>query len=257
MQVLDGPRPDGYPCWLDYAAPDVAAAAAFYADVLGWDYDVSGPEYGHYHVALVGGRAAAGLGQPSNDDTPPVWTVYLATRDVSAFARRAEALGATVLAPPLEVPGQGHLTVLRDPTGAVFAAWQPLGHDGFGVEGTHGAVAWCEVRTPDAVAAERFYTELLEVDSRPQPGVGPEPYLTLGRDDERVAGILQMDAAWEGVPPHWAAYFRVDDVVAAVDAVRAGGGSVDREPFDSTYGRLAAVRDPNGAPFWLLQAPSR
>lgn len=38
--------PAGVPCWVDTLTPDVAAAKAFYGELLGWDYagPGSGPE---------------------------------------------------------------------------------------------------------------------------------------------------------------------------------------------------------------------
>ena len=55
------------------------------------------------------------------------------------------------------------------------------------------------------------------------------------------------------VPPHWSVYFQVADVDATVAAVTARGGAVNMPPTDiATVGRIAFVRDPQGAAVGLL-----
>ena len=57
----------------------------------------------------------------------------------------------------------------------------------------------------------------------------------------------------EGTPSHWVAYFAVPDADAAVAAVDAGGGSVLMPAETTPYGRMAAVADPFGAQFMVMQ----
>lgn len=255
MARHDAAHPRGTPCWLDLASPDVKKAAAFYARLFGWEYEVSGPEFGHYHMASVGGAAAAGLGQmQEGSGMPSAWTVYLAADDAAAMADRAVALGGTLMMGPMEVPGMGHLAIVGDPAGAAFGLWQPLAHPGFGVTHEHGAMGWCEVNVPDADGARRFYTELLGVDARPLESEDmPTTYYVLSKDGQDVGGILQMTEEWEGVPPHWMAYFEVDDCDATVRAAAESGGAVAVPPFDTEYGRIAVLNDPFGAVFSVNQ----
>ncbi len=256
MTMLSGPRPQGLPCWLDLSVPDVKIAAAFYERVFGWTYSVSGEAYGHYHVAQVDGRAVAGFGQPmSGNEVPSVWTLYFAADDADAMVTRAVELGGSVVAPAFDVPGQGRMALVADPTGAVFGLWQAHQHDGFGVTGAAGTMSWCEVNTTDADRARSFYTELLGASSR-QRNEGGTPYHVLSRDDVDVAGILQMNDQWSGLAPHWMVYFRVGDMDAAVGAVKDAGGTVQHGPFDSKHGRLAVVADPAGAIFSLQEPPA-
>jgi predicted enzyme related to lactoylglutathione lyase len=253
-------RPDdapaqGVPCWLDLASPDVERAAAFYAALFGWSYDVSGPEYGHYHMALKDGRAVAGLGQmPEGTDTPSMWAVYVRADDTAAMSEHAVRLGGTIVEGPMEVPGQGLLAVVQDPAGAILGLWQPLGHRGFGVTHEHGAYGWCEVNVPDADVARAFYTELLGAQARPLASDAiPTRYEVLSKGNDEIAGILQMTAEWEGVPPHWMPYFEVDDCDATVAAAQEAGGTVSVPPFDLPYGRIAVITDPFGAVFSVNQ----
>ena len=54
----------------------------------------------------------------------PHWNVYFNVDDVDAAVAKAEQLGATVVAPAFDVPGQRSLRYLRDPQGATFNVMQ-------------------------------------------------------------------------------------------------------------------------------------
>jgi len=55
------------------------------------------------------------------------------------------------------------------------------------------------------------------------------------------------------VPSHWAVYFSVADVDAALAKVVELGGSIVRPAEDTPFGRIADVTDPTGAMFKLHQ----
>lgn len=255
MARYDGPHPQGTPCWFDLMSPDVKAAAAFYQRLFGWTYDVSGPEYGHYHLAQVEGRPAAGIGQkPENSEMPSAWTVYLAADDAAAMADRAVRAGGRLLMGPMEVPAMGHLAIVQDPGGAAFGLWQPLGHHGAGIAHEPGTMGWCEANVPDAEQARRFYEELMGASTRRLSAEEiPTTYYVLSKDGTDVGGILEMTEAWAGVPPHWMAYFEVEDADRTTEAAREAGGTVSVPPFDTPYGRIAVLTDPFGAVFSVNQ----
>lgn len=257
MEKLTGPRPEGHPCWLDLTVPDVTSAAAFYERVFEWTYKVSGEEFGHYHLAHVQeDRMAAGLGQPmTGADAPSAWTLYFAAADVDAMTERAVSLGGNLVVPAMDIRGSGRMTIVADPTGAVFGLWQAKGHDGFGAAHAPGTMSWCEANTTDAERATAFYTELLGATSRQREGADT-PTHVLSRDGEEFASIVQMNDRWAGMPPHWMAYFEVADAAAAAAAVRDAGGAVHHGPFDSEHGRLVVVADPYGAAFSLQEPPA-
>jgi predicted enzyme related to lactoylglutathione lyase len=48
-------------------------------------------------------------------------------------------------------------------------------------------------------------------------------------------------------------YFGVADTAATAAAAERAGGSVLAPPFETPYGRLAALADPGGATFWVIQ----
>lgn len=57
-------------------------------------------------------------------EVPDNWLVYFGTNDVDADVKKATDLGATVLAPPMDIPGTGRFAVLMDPQGASFAIFK-------------------------------------------------------------------------------------------------------------------------------------
>src|SRR3712207_3569748 len=110
MTTHPDPWPPGTPAWADLMVTDLEAARAFYAEVLGWDYEEApAPDGTTYLVARTAGRYAAGVGDvlPDPDHPAPEWTVYLATDDLLATVAAAEAAGATVVVPPMDAGDSG------------------------------------------------------------------------------------------------------------------------------------------------------
>ena len=86
MSIRTSPWPAGVPCWTDLAVPDVAAAQAFYGDVIGWTYQDTAADYGGYVIAQSRGAAAAGIGPLPQEGMHPAWTLYLASDDADTTA---------------------------------------------------------------------------------------------------------------------------------------------------------------------------
>ena len=115
-------RSPGEVTWMDLATPDLAVATEFYRQVFGWNYIDTGPDFGHYHMALMKGHNTAGMGplQPGSP-MPSAWTIYFSSDDAAADAGRAKALGGTVLVDGMVIGDSGTMAVCVDPTGAVSA----------------------------------------------------------------------------------------------------------------------------------------
>ena len=109
--------------WSDLMCPDPARAAEFYARLFGWAVDtmpMPGEPSATYRVLKVGEVAVAGLMATPQAHIPPHWASYVTVADVDATVALAQSLGATVLMPPMEVPGVGRIATLQDPQGAVI-----------------------------------------------------------------------------------------------------------------------------------------
>jgi predicted enzyme related to lactoylglutathione lyase len=76
-----------------------------------------------------------------------------------------------------------------------------------------------------------------------------EPYQVARSGGRPVAGIMNMkDAGMSEGGTRWFTYLAVDDVDEVANGAETGGGGVLRAPFDvEGIGRIAIIRDPNGA----------
>src|SRR4051812_15194493 len=107
------------PAWVDLSSSDAEASRAFYSKLFGWQVEVDpDPQYGGYGMAKVGGTDVAGIGPAQTPGTPTVWNLYIGTDDVDDLAKRVQAAGGTVVAPPFDVGDQGRMAVFQDPSGA-------------------------------------------------------------------------------------------------------------------------------------------
>jgi predicted enzyme related to lactoylglutathione lyase len=126
----------GVPCWIDTTQPDPEAAAAFYADLFGWELEDAMPpgSPGKYYVARLGGRDVAAVSS-QQEGAPPAaaWNTYVWVTDADETADKVRAAGGDVLSAPFDVPGAGRMAVFADPDGAVFSVWQAREHRGAGV----------------------------------------------------------------------------------------------------------------------------
>ncbi len=247
--------PIGSPCWADLWTSDVEGSRTFYSELFGWEAQEPSPEFGGYFMFTRQGVPVAGamgdMGERSATDT---WTIYLTTDDIAKTVAAAEAEGAQIVNPAVAVADLGIQAVLVDPTGAHLGAWEPGTFPGFTVLHDSGAPSWFELHTRDHAKAVAFYRSVFRWDTT-SVGDSDEFRYTTMRDPgggEDLAGIMDASAFLpDGVPSHWSVYWEVDDADAAVDKVKALGGTVVMDPQDTPYGRLATVTDPAGALFKL------
>ncbi|MFF3341122.1 VOC family protein [Streptomyces flavidovirens] len=67
--------------------------------------------------------------------------------------------------------------------------------------------------------------------------------------DDTVLGRMTMT---DEFPPYIQAYFTVEDCDAAVSRATERGGELQFGPMDSPFGRFAALTDPQGAAFAVI-----
>lgn len=255
MATHAGPKPSGTPTWLDLMTPDADASRTFYHALFGWEYDIGGPEFGGYTTARIGQRMTAGIvGSQSDSPATATWGLYFASDAIEADVARAKQLGATVLFPPMQVSQFGSMATLIDPTGAQFSFWQAGMHPGWQMTDEPGSTTWYELYSPDAKRARDFYTALLGATPEPMPG--EMEYYVLKHGDTMIGGIMQIDPAWGPMQSAWVTYFFVADVDASV-AIATSHGAIQMGGIeDSPFGRIAAMRDPAGAVFKLIEPPA-
>jgi predicted enzyme related to lactoylglutathione lyase len=246
--------PIGAPCWVDLLTSDPARSQEFYRRLFGWTVEDPGADYGGYQNFLKDGiRVAGSMRNDGEAGVPDLWSVYLAVDDAEKTVAQAEAHGAQVMVPAMDVMTLGRMAVVVDPGGAVIGMWQPGEFQGFGILAEANAPSWFELHTRDYEASVAFYREVFGWDTHTESDTPEFRYTTLGEGDEAKAGLMDSTAILpEGVPSHWAVYFGVDDTDAALSEIVALGGEVVTPAEDTPYGRLAMASDATGALFRLV-----
>ncbi|MBV9315796.1 MAG: VOC family protein [Pseudonocardia sp.] len=253
MPTRDEKWPVGTPCWVDLATPDIAEATAFYGPVIGWTFQDSGEQLGHYHMCLASNRAAAGIGPIQAEDQPPAWTIYLASDDVDNTSKLVTENGGTIVVPAMDIPNIGRMAVGVDPTGAAFGMWQANPVIGIGIYNEPGSLVWEDARLTDPEVGKAFYSAVFDYTYAAVEGA-PDGYQTFSTGGEALGGIGGLWGAPEGTPGHWLPYFQVADVDASVTAVQSGGGTVVMPADTTPFGRIAVAIDPFGVVFGLHSA---
>ncbi|MFD7861653.1 VOC family protein [Streptomyces sp. NPDC059783] len=246
-------EPEGTPCWADATFADLDAAKHFYGELLGWTYGESSPEYGNYTQAFADGKAVAALmPPPPGHDVPSAWCLYLASPDAAATAARIREHGGTVLVEPMRVGEFGTMVVASDPGGAVFGVWQPGTHQGFEARNVPGAYSWAEIFTREPEKADAFFPAVFGYGvKRMEDDAVDFTLYDLGADP--VLGRMKMTEDFPPeVPPYLNVYFTVDDCDAAVAKAQSLGAMLRFGPLTIPFGRFAALTDPQGAPFSLI-----
>lgn len=120
---------------------------------------------------------------------------------------------------------------------------------------THGDFLWYELMTPDADAAQAFYSGLVGWTFK-DSGMPDTDYRLFSAGAAEVGGVMPLtpEMLSGGAHPAWAGYIGVDDVDASAAAIKAAGGSIHMEPWDIPgVGRMAFVADPQGAMFYIMR----
>lgn len=106
--------------WIGHSGPDADKAKSFYKDVLGWAINEMPMQDGSSYAAAMIGETAIGGFSPMPEEAGS-WTIYFTVADVDVSMEKAQTRGATVLTPPMDMPGVGRMATLTDPQGAKFA----------------------------------------------------------------------------------------------------------------------------------------
>jgi uncharacterized protein len=120
-----------------------------------------------------------------------------------------------------------------------------------------GTFCWPELATKDAKAAKEFYAPLFGWNYDDQDMGSDGVYSMIQKDGKNVGAMYTMkqDAATPaGTPPHWGSYVSVESADASAAKAKQLGGTLMMEPFDvMEHGRMAVIRDPQGAVFCVWQ----
>lgn len=259
MPTIDRHAPGAF-CWFELATTDQEAAKQFYISLFGWTVnDFPMGATGSYSLFDLEGQSVAAaytmVPEQRSKGIPPYWIIYVATNSADKTASRAAELGAKVIVAPNDVYGFGRMAVISDPTHAPFSIWEPQQHIGVGITGVEGTVCWADLMTPDTDAAKKFYSSLFgwDISSSEHDHSG---YLHIKNGDTFIGGIPPHPNP--ELPPHWMIYFLASDCDAsAAKAQQLGAQTVLAPQTIEHVGRMAIVKDPQGALFALFQPEKR
>jgi uncharacterized protein len=239
--------------WYELMTTDVAAAKAFYGNVMGWGVqDASTPEL-TYTLFTAGTVSVGGImdlpEEARKGGATPRWMGYVGVDDLDATADRIKRLGGAVYVPPTDT-NIGRIAVVADPQMANLALLkrpkpgqqQPPELD------QPGHVGWHELVAADWKRAFTFYRELFGWQKADISASGNYQLFIAGG---RTIGGMYTKRAFEPVP-FWLFYFNTGDIDAAAERVKSGGGQVKEGPLEMP-GDSWVVRciDPQGAVFAL------
>ncbi|HVH63612.1 MAG TPA: VOC family protein [Candidatus Dormibacteraeota bacterium] len=243
------------PIWIDISTKDPAAARDFYSKLFGWKAEPEkDPAAGGYALARVNGKDVAGIGGQQDPGAPSAWMVYFGTRDAAALAKKVEAEGGKVIAPPFKVLDSGKMAVFQDPAGAFFAVWEPETMPGFAVSEQPNTFAWAELNARGIEKAKPFYKKVFGWAEKASPlGEGMGNYTEFKVEGKNVAGGMELPPMVpKEVPSYWLVYFAVNDIDAAHQKAIGLGAREAVPPSDYPGGRFSVVTDPQGAAFGLM-----
>jgi uncharacterized protein len=248
--------------WYELITGDPDGAKAFYGSVVGWNVGERLPGDQDYRMIgrSDGGFAGGVLGltdEMRQHGAKPIWLGYIGVDDVDATVARIVAKGGKALMPAFDIP-QGRIAMVADPQGNPFYVMKPIApadkpdaqSDVFSpTELQH--VSWNELSTADPVAARQFYGELFGWVSADFMDMGEfGEYRFLDHGGTRIGAVCGVMPGGSG---GWRYYIYVPSISAAVEAVKAGGGSIDVGPHEVPGGdHIIIGNDPQGAEFALV-----
>src|SRR3989441_9464878 len=146
-------------------------------------------------MAKVADRQVAGIGPKMSPDAPTSWSIYIGTDDIAGLAKKVQAAGGKVVAPPFDVGDQGRMAAFQDPSGAVISAWQPRAMRTPMAVGDPNTFGWAELNSRGVDKAIPFYQKVFGWSPKAQ-SMGPDQpaYTEFQLGGESIAGAQEMQA---------------------------------------------------------------
>jgi predicted enzyme related to lactoylglutathione lyase len=233
--------------WHEQVSPDPQQAQDFYTQLFGWGTEVYKPGEADYTMISSGGQSHGAFAQAMEGAPPPHWLSHIRVEKLEDAIEKATRAGGKLAAGPFEMGEVGRIAIIADPQGAYISAYEPGGES----PAPEGVFVWDELGTTDASGAQRFYEEVFGWTTQ---DMGPDygGYRVFNRGETGIAGVMTLPDA--SIPPHWQPYVAVEDPDAIAAKAAELGGSALMEPMDvPKVGRLAVLRDPQGATFGIIR----
>jgi predicted enzyme related to lactoylglutathione lyase len=234
----------------------VSAAEAFYRSVIGWNaspFEGSAQPYTMFYRAQDAPVAGL-LATPAEVKAPPFWAMYVGVNKLEDTRAEIVRRGGRECSPVIDIPVVGRMQMMMDPQGAAFYIYQPASTE-FPPETAPqiGEASWHELMTTDPPAALKFYGDVFGWQAGAAEDMGPAGrYYMFNRPHGAIGGMMNKPAGLAHVPSNWQIYFRVPDIHAAVERIKAGGGKILNGPMEVPGGDwIVNGMDPQGGAFSL------
>src|SRR5688500_486109 len=218
----------GRPLWYELMTTDPKAAEKFYDNVVGWTSSPFEQSPEPYTMFNRSGEIPVGgvMKTPEGLNAPPFWSMYVGVPKLEEAAKHIKRLGGSESSPIIDVPTVGRMQMMKDPQGAAFYIYEPSS-TAQQPEGPAavGEASWHELMTTDAPAALKFYSEVFNWQPSETMDMGEMgKYYMFNRPHGMIGGMMNKPPEMAQVPPNWQIYFRVPDINAAIDRIKANGG---------------------------------
>jgi predicted enzyme related to lactoylglutathione lyase len=259
----NAPDQTGAFIWYELMTTDADGAKAFYDKVVGWDIGQGEAAYqGYRMINRKDGGFAGGVmpltAEMQEHGARPTWLGYLYVPDVDQAVGKIETLGGKALMPAMDIPNVGRIAMVADPQGIPFYVMKPIPpendpnaqSDVFSTTAEQ-RVGWNELMTSDPAAARNFYGELLGWTSDDFMPMGENgEYRFWARQGQTIGAVCGEMGSGNS---KWRFYIRVPSISAAIEAVKAGGGTVSVGPHEVPGGdHIIIGNDPQCAEFALV-----
>jgi predicted enzyme related to lactoylglutathione lyase len=244
--------------WYELMTTDAKAAESFYRKVVGWNVQDASQGDMKYTALLAGDAPVAGLmtlpKEACDAGARPGWLGYVGVDDVDAYAGRVTKAGGKIHVPPTDIPNIGRFAVVADPQGVTFNLFKPSADMSRPAAdpAKPGIVGWHELLAVDGEKAFAFYADLFGWTKAEAIDMGVMGrYQLFAAGGAPIGGMMTKPA---GVPaPFWTYYFQVDGIGAAMERLKAGGGTVINGPMQVPGGSwIVQGLDPQNAMFSLV-----
>ena len=246
----------GRPLWFELMTTDMKGAETFYRDIVGWK---TAPYENARHPYTIFNRAeSVGIGgvmtRPPEVKAPPFWAMYIGAPKLEEVASHILRLGGKAHTEVLDLPNVGRAQLMMDPQGAAFYIFEPSSEERRPETAPEiGDASWLELMTTDLNGAIRFYEQVFGWEPTESMDMGPMgKYQMFNRPHGMIGGMMNKPPEMANAPSNWQIYFRVSDVHAAAERVKAKGGKVLNGPTEVPGGDwIVNATDPQGAAFGL------
>lgn len=250
--------------WYELMTSDADGAHDFYSAVVGWDIQGKSDAPMDYRMISTASGPIAGLmpltAEMQSGGARSCWMGYIGVDDVDKTAADIKAAGGSIHMEPWDIPGAGRAAFVADPQGVMFYIMRGNSNASStsfaALEPMVGHCAWNELSSTDPEASKAFYGKLFGWVKDGEMEMGPLGKYEFWKDADGRFGLGAVMPKMAEMPiPMWTYYFRVPDIDAAVETIKAKGGQILQDPIEIPGGDFSMVgMDPQGAPFALVGA---